>query len=321
MSSLERFDILGLGCVAVDDLLTVAAYPPADAKVPVLGRRRATGGTTANALVAAARLGARCAFAGALGADPDSQFVLETFHREGIDTRHGVFRRGVRPIRTVVIADQSRQTRTIFYDLEGAQGADTSRPAADVIVSSRVLFVDHFGVEGMTRAARIAREAGVPIVADFECDRGPGFSELLHLVDHVILSRAFAACLTGRSEPATAIDRLWTSSRQVVAITDGASGCWYRSAETGQAVRHQPAFSVAVVDTTGCGDVFHGAYAATLAWGWAVQDRMRFAAAAAALKASRGGGPEGCPRRAEVEALAAEQPAGHPAGACGSKKS
>jgi sugar/nucleoside kinase (ribokinase family) len=66
-------------------------------------------------------------------------------------------------------------------------------------------------------------------------------------------------------------------------------------------VAHQPAFPVAVVDTTGCGDVFHGAYAAGLVRGLGVMERVRLAAAAAALKATRPGGQAGAPTLAEVE--------------------
>ena len=65
----KRWDVLGVGCATVDDLLYVAAYPPADAKVPVLRRQRQCGGLVATALVAAARQGARCAYGGALGPD------------------------------------------------------------------------------------------------------------------------------------------------------------------------------------------------------------------------------------------------------------
>ena len=50
------FDILGLGCVAVDDLIYVEAFPSADAKTPVLRTDRQCGGLTATALVAGARL-------------------------------------------------------------------------------------------------------------------------------------------------------------------------------------------------------------------------------------------------------------------------
>src|SRR6516165_9872135 len=104
-------DILGLGCVAVDDLLYVASYPPADAKVPVRHRERQCGGLTATALVAAARLGARCAFAGVLGDDDDSRFVTAALERNGIDTTHVIRRSEARPIRSTIIVDEERQTR------------------------------------------------------------------------------------------------------------------------------------------------------------------------------------------------------------------
>ncbi len=300
------FDVLGLGCVAVDDLLYVARYPPADADELVLRRARQCGGNTATALVAASRLGARCAFAGVLGDDDASRFVLDTLRREGVDVTHHVSMPGAGPIQSVVIVDQETTARTIFYDLAGARGADPERPSADVIAAARVLLVDHFGVEGMTRAARVARAAGMPVVADFESDAGPGFGDLLPLVDHLVLPRALASRLTGNADPAAAVDALWAESRQVVAITGGADGCWYRD-HGRNAVRHQPAFRVEVVDTTGCGDVFHGAYAAALAWGWETAKCLRFAAGAAALKATRPGGQAGCPTRQAVEAFLAKR--------------
>src|SRR5205807_295501 len=115
----------------------------------------------------------------------------------------------------------------------------------------------------------------------------PGFYELLDLVDHLIVSRAFACKLTGKQDAADAVERLWSPQRQVAIVTCGEQGCWFRAA--GGPVRHQPAFAVAAVDTTGCGDVFHGAYAALLAQGVALPERIRFATAAAALKAMRPG--------------------------------
>src|ERR1043165_5224 len=97
MARRKQFDVLGLGCAAVDDILYVEQYPRADAKVRVLRRERHCGGLTATALVAAARLGAKCAFAGTLGFDEGSEFVLETMWRESIDVRHAVRRKDAGP--------------------------------------------------------------------------------------------------------------------------------------------------------------------------------------------------------------------------------
>jgi sugar/nucleoside kinase (ribokinase family) len=299
-------DVLGLGCVAVDDLLYVPTYPVPETKVWLRSRERQCGGLTGTALVAAARLGARCAFAGVLGDDEDSRFVLDCFRREGIDTTHLQRRPGARPIHSTIIVDEGGQTRTVLFDLAGSVGADPDLPSAEVIRAARVLYVDHYGIEGMSRAARIARAAGRPVVADLERDEWPGFHGLLALVDHLIVGRAFAEKLTGAAEPAAAVDRLWRDDRRAVVVTCGSDGCWYRGdAET--QLRRQPAFPVAVVDTTGCGDVFHGAYAAALALGLELAERVRFAAAAAALKATRHGGQAGIPQREVVEAFLQER--------------
>jgi sugar/nucleoside kinase (ribokinase family) len=298
------FDVLGLGCVAIDDLLYVASYPPADAKEPVRRRDRQCGGLTATALVAAARLGSACAYAGTLGNDEESAFVLNRLTAEGIDAAHVRHRPGTRPIHATVIVDETNGTRTIFYDLAGAVGAEPDWPSEEVLRSARVLFVDHFGTEGMIRAARIARAAGNPVVADFESDQGPGFADLLALVDHLIVSAEFASTLAGTCDPAKAVDCLWQEGRAAVVVTRGADGCWFCSPDVSG---HLPALAVGTVDTTGCGDVFHGAYASALARGLPLGERLRFAAAAAALKAARGGGHAGIPTRPQVESFLRER--------------
>src|SRR5262245_12754331 len=216
-----RWDVLGIGCTAVDDLLYVEAYPAPDTKVRLRRRERQCGGLTATALVAASRLGARCAFAGILGDDVDSRFVLDALGREGVDVGPLVRRPSARPIHSTILVDETHHTRTILYDLAGTVGADTDAPPADVIRSACVLLIDHYGVEGMTRAARIAREAGVAVVADFERHDWPGFMDLLALVDHLILARSFAERLTGATTPQGAVERLWGNGRRLVAVTCG----------------------------------------------------------------------------------------------------
>jgi sugar/nucleoside kinase (ribokinase family) len=303
----RQWDVLGLGCVAVDDLLYVEAFPAPDSKVRVNRRERQCGGLSGTALVAAARLGARCAYAGTLGEDANSLFVMETFAREGIDLQPLLRRTDARPIHSTIIVDQRLLTRTILFDLTGSVGAGVDHPPEEVIRSSRVLYVDHYGIEGMTRAARIARNAGIAVVADLERDEWPGFHGLLDLVDHLIVHQQFAEKLTGETEPAAVLNRLWRPDRQVVVVTCGAAGCWYRDAQ-GEP-RHQPAFAVTAVDPTGCGDVFHGAYAAALAHGMGIFERIRFASAAAALKARQYGGQAGIPTLAEVRTFLGEREA------------
>jgi sugar/nucleoside kinase (ribokinase family) len=294
---------LGFGAVAVDDLLYVDGYPPPEAKVRVRRRLRQCGGLTGTALVAAARLGARCGYAGVLGDDELSRFVIETLEREGVDLSPRVRRPDARPAQSAIIVDQRRKTRTVLASLEGAIGADPRLPEPQVIRSASVLLIDHHGIEGTLRAVRIGREAGGQVVADFERVAEPPFAELLAAVDHLIVSERFARELTGdaNAPPGAVAQRLWTPARKAVVVTCGASGSWYFSAAMGGPPQHCPAFAVEVVDTTGCGDVFHGAYAAALSAGQDLADRVRLASAAAAIKATRPGGQAGIPSRQAVD--------------------
>jgi sugar/nucleoside kinase (ribokinase family) len=303
----KQFDVLGLGCVAADDTLFVHEFPLPDSKQQVLRRERHCGGLTATALVAASRLGARAAYAGALDDDPDSRFVLNTLRREGVDIRHVVRRRGIRPVRSVILVESRTGSRTILYDVVGTLGADPRRPAARVILATRVLLVDRWGLPGMIRAARLARRHGIPVVADLETFRLPRFEELFNLSDHLIVSENFAEQYTGAPTAAGGVERLWREDRAVVVVTCGARGCWWRD-RVGSQPRHLPAFPVAAVDTTGCGDVFHGAYAVGLARGLAIEECLRLAAAAAALKATRPGGQAGIPPEAVVRRFLADHP-------------
>jgi sugar/nucleoside kinase (ribokinase family) len=164
----KSFDILAMGCVAVDDFLYVREYPVADSKVSAARGERRCGGLAGGMLQAAARLGAHCGYAATLGDDEFSRFVIDRFRDEGISLQYLRRQPGVQPIQCTVVVDTTHQTRTIFFSLDGAQGAQTDWPPAEAVTSSKVLFVDHYGIAGMIRAAEIARGAGIPVVADFE---------------------------------------------------------------------------------------------------------------------------------------------------------
>ena len=293
-------DVLGLGCATVDELLFVRNYPAPDGKVLVEDAQTQGGGLTATALVAGARLGAACAYGGMLGFDPTSREVAQILEAEGVDVSLVSWRAQAAAIRSTIIVDTSAHTRAIFFRRPGLVGAPPDAPSENEIAASRVLLVDHYGGAGNTRAIAMARAAGVPVVADFERSNVPEWDAFFPLVDHLVLSRDFAAQLSGEAEPENAARALWNKDRAVVVVTCGAAGA---VAFDGQTLARVAAFSCQVVDTTGCGDVFHGVYAATLAWGWPWPKRLNWASAAAALKAKHVGAQRGIAGRQAVEAL------------------
>jgi sugar/nucleoside kinase (ribokinase family) len=300
-----KFDILGIGCATVDDLVTVGSYPAADVKLRVKRMERQFGGLTGTALIAAAKLGGACAFGGMLGSDDLSKSVEENFIRHGVDVVNLVRREDSKPIHAVIVVAEEEQTRTIFYEYDAPTGADPVGPSEGAILSSKVLFVDHLGLDGGIRAAGIARKAGIPVVGDLEESHHSMFEDLLDLVDHVVMSDDFARELTGAADPLSAIFDLWSASRNSVVITCGKEGAWYANAEN-RSPQYLPAYRVKAVDTTGCGDVFHGAYALGLAQGMDIHERVRFASAAAAVKATRSGGQKGSPTLNELNVFLTE---------------
>ena len=304
----SSFDILGIGCVSVDDLLYVpGSYPAADTKTRVLNWDRQCGGLTGTALVAAARLGARCAFAGLLGVEDLSRIVEENFLREGVDISPAPRAKDAPVPHAVIIVAAETRTRNIFYRIDGRIGADDFLPDESVIRSARILFLDQYGMTGCLRAATIARAAGIPVVADFEDSTHPQFPELLRLVDHVVLPLDFALKITDETASEAAAKAVWHQDCQAVVITCGTAGSWFLGKD--RIVRHQPAFKVLAVDTTGCGDVFHGAYAAALVKGVPLGECVRLASAAAALKATQPGGQRGIPTRRQVQEFLESDPA------------
>lgn len=293
-------DVLALGAVAIDALLYVDEYPEPDTKVSVRRSVQQCGGLSATALVAAARLGARCSYAGLLGNDADSQFAEQAMLAEGIDLTHVAREAGAGPVRSTIIVGTQRATRNIFTEHPARTGAHQALPDADVIRAARVLLVDHLGIPGMLRATQIAREAGVAVVSDLERDEAPGFQALFDLMGHLLIGEGFALKRSGAASAADAARALWSPMRTAVVVTRGEHGCVFTT--DGTTVHEVPALRVQAVDTTGCGDVFHGAYCAMLARGAAIADCVRVATVAASLKATQPGAQAGAPRWDAVQA-------------------
>ena len=300
-----RWDVLGFGAVAVDDLLYVEHYPPPDSKTAVRETRRDGGGLTGTALVAAARLGARAAYCGVMGHDELSRFAVEQLEQEGVDCTAVLYRDSARPIHSVIVVDMSTGGRNIFYAAEGVVGRPPEEMTDELIKDCRVLFVDHKWVAPGLKAIEVAHRYGIPVVGDIETDQGAGMRDMVSQIDHLIIGIDFARRLTGETEPMDMIGALWHGRRTCCVVTAGSLGCWYMVQEGD--LRHAPAFKVQVVDTTGCGDVFHGAYAASIALNEDVHTAIRVASATAALKATQPGGRSGIPRRDTVDRFLSER--------------
>jgi sulfofructose kinase len=297
----KRWDIIGIGVVAVDDLLYLDHFPQPNEKMTVKMKQRQGGGLTGTALVAAARQGAKAAYCGRLGNDDLSVYSLQELEHEGVDTSPTQFCVGNKPSHSTILVDMSCGSRAILSDIKGVQEPDCFLITEDLIGSCRVLFIDYLSHQAGLQAASLAHAHGIPVVADLELASLPEADSFLTLVDHLIIGIDFAGAVTQKQNVEDMVREIANPQRAACVVTAGANGCWY--SEYGGEVHHFPAYKVNVIDTTGCGDVFHGVYAAALARGETVSRAVQVASASAALKATRPGGREGIPNLASVEAF------------------
>jgi len=286
------WDVLGIGNAAVDDLVYLPHFPLPDTKLTVQSMLRQGGGLTATALVAAARQGARVAYCCALGLDDLSDYTLAELVREGVDVSPVQRVAGARPYQSVILVDTSTGQRTILKQ-PGQMQPDLSVITPELVTRARVLLVDHLLPQAVLAAAQIARAHGIPVVADVESSAFAEENSLMPLIDHLIISIGVAQRLTGLNDPGAMLRSLSHPQRACLAITAGEDGVYYCIA--GGAVTHIPALRVQAVDTTGCGDVFHGAYAAALARGETIQQAIAIANVTAGRKATQPGGRLGIP--------------------------
>ena len=292
---MQTYDVVGVGYCAVDYLGIVPRYPNVDEKMGMTEFIRQGGGIMATAMAAVGRLGGRARYIGKIGDDDFGKFIISELQKEGVDTSRVVIQPGASSQFSFVVVDGVTGKRTIFWTSSGIEfGASEIR--REDILAGKVLQVDAHHPSAAIQAATWANEAGIPVVLDAGSLR-EGSAELVERTDALMVSTLFARQFTGEDDPERAARAMFGGRRRIAGVTLGERGCVY---VTEDGLFHQPAFEVEVVDTTGAGDVFHGAFSFGLAKGWPYPRIVEFASAVAAIKCTKLGGRTGIPTYAEA---------------------
>ena len=249
----------------------------------------------ANAAVAIAALGGAAAWCGRLGDDATGKTLMAMLRRCSVSTEGATIVPGGQSPSSAISLDPQGE-RLLAVHLGAGLPEDAPVPPTAVDGAGAVL-ADPRWVGGAEQLFALAARRGLPRVLDADVAPPHILRRLAPQADHVIFSERGLVEFSGVADPATGLAQAARSLDATVAVTLGARGSlWWRD---GRAIA-LPAPSVVARDTTGCGDVFHGAYALALAERSTIEEAARFATAAAALKATRGDGWDGMPRRAEV---------------------
>lgn len=293
------FQVVGFGQCCWDQFEQVEAFPAVDEKVESSGRLEQGGGPVATALVSLARLGVACAFLGTIGGDREGVLIREGLQREKIGCEYLQLDPEGTSQRATIIVEAGSGLRTIFWQRGVRRPFVVSDQVRQLVAASGILLLDGLEAGIAVDFAGLARQSGVVTVLDGGSLRD-GSRDLLPLIDHLVVSQKFARQFCGNEDPREALAPLLDTGAKAVTVTCGAEGAWGLSAGE---IFHQPAFVVDVLDTTGCGDVFHGGYVYGLLQGWSHRRVVRFASACAACNSRCLGGQGGLPSLVEVLAL------------------
>ncbi|MBW4038729.1 MAG: ribokinase [Acidobacteria bacterium] len=302
--------VVVLGSFVADVAFRAARLPTWGETLMGSGFALGPGGKGSNQAVAAARAGAAVAMISRLGEDAFGRMAMEMWAEEGIDaTRVGSG--NVATGAAAILIDEARGENAIVV-VPGAcftLSAEDVAAAGDAICGAAVLLTQlELPVATVERGLRMAREEGVVTVLN----PAPALAledAVLGLVDFLIPNEGEAGLLTGRvvesaAQAESAARQLMERGAGCVIVTMGAKGALVCERDQA-AVLVEAVDAGAVVDTTGAGDAFCGAFAAAMCEGRTVVDAARFGCAAAGISVTRVGTALSMARRAEIEGMLA----------------
>ena len=298
---MKRFQIVGVGYCCVDVICMVEDFPVENSSTHITSRQTQGGGAAATALVAASRLGADCAFIGNIGNDMESDEDVRLFAQDGVCTVYMVRRDDCWGLESFVMVNPETGSRTKFPQRDYNPPITWTDDLKEVIKNADVLHLDGTHYENALNAARIAKEYGVTVSLDgcsMQKDNAKNRT-LATLADILIMNSKYPLRVSEEKDYNCALLEMagW-GGKKVTGCTLGEEGSKF--VINGKVVDF-PAFKAPkVVDTTGCGDVFHGAFLNAYVSGMEIRTCIRFASAAASIKCAFPGGRAGIPDRSTV---------------------
>jgi len=276
----SSFDVVGVGLNATDTLILLPRFPTYGGKVIFEREVLSPGGQVATAMVTCAKLGLRTKYIGTLGDDERGVIQLESLRGSGINLDDIEIRPNCPNQIAYILVDQSSGERTVLWRRDECLRMEPAALTPEKIASARILHIDGHDTPAVARAAEIARRHQIPVTVDVDTIY-PGFDNVLPNVDYLLAGSAFPSRWTHEPDPFRALAMIQEEyGMQVAAMTLGAEGALARM--DGK-FTYSPGFIVDCVDTTGAGDVFHGAFCYSLFENMLLRDSLEFSNAMAAL--------------------------------------
>lgn len=294
--------ILCIGNTSYDITAYFEKYPEENFKYMTQDFNECTGGPAANASCLLARWGLRSSFIGVTGDDIYGQLIEKELTASGVDCSSMIKRKGIKTPLSIIIVNLENGSRTLVNRNkleqtggEAAKGLGRYNP--------EVLLFDGYELDTALKAMELFPKAKTIL------DAGSLRRETEYLaakVDYLVCSERFASSVSGiknikkSSDYIKAFKELEKINKNTIVITMGEDGMVFKKEGKNSEVTRIGAFRVKAVDTTGAGDIYHGAFAWCLTQGYSLEKTIIFSAAASALSVQKRGGITSIPSLDEV---------------------
>ncbi len=295
--------VVGIGACVMDTLITVPHFPTEDTKLRAESTKLAGGGPAATGIVAVSKLGISAGFIGVLSKDSTGDFLKGDFEKYGVGTENIDFIEGYRAFTSCIWLSKESATRTCVFDKGNLPALALDDKKKKAIAEADILMVDGNELSAAIEAAKYAKEHGTKILYDAG-GLYPGIEGLLPYVDILIPSKEYALGHTKCETVEEAAKKLFEDYKpEIVVITMGKDGGILYD---GKDVTSYPIYPAEVVDSNGAGDVFHGAFAAGICYGFDYLKCCHFSSAVSAMKCMNVGARESVPSFEAVKAYMKE---------------
>ena len=261
----KNIDIVGIGASTLDRFIVVDHYPTGREVRQVVSSTTDGGGPVATALAVAGKYGARTAMIDSIGDDMVGRHILDDFEKYNVNTNAIQVESGTNSGVATILVKQSTGERAVFFERSTATEPDFLEVHKQLIEDAYILHINGRHRQLMRSAMAVAKEAGTIISLDggaqrYDEDMKP-ITEDSHIV---IVARDYAEKYTGTTNLEDACRIIHNRGALIAGVTDGANGSYFVWPD-GTAYRCEPFPQKSIVDTTGAGDSFHGAFLANLA--------------------------------------------------------
>ena len=295
-------DILVIGSLNADLVVRAPRFPTPGETIRGENLVTFPGGKGANQAVAAARLGARVAMIGRVGADPFGTTLIDNLRNNKVDVSHVILDDTTPTGAAIIVIDSLGQNSIVLSPGVNGNVSPEDITPESFIDSSLLLLQFEIPIETVIHSAKLAGEKKLRILLN-PAPAHPLPEELLEAADFILPNETELGLLTGSS--VSDLASIQKASRSLVErgarniiVTLGANGALIVNKA---GVKHIPPYKVKVVDTTAAGDAFVGGLAVGLLNGKSLEDAVQYACACGALAVTKLGAQPSLPTINDVE--------------------